>query len=346
MPWFFLFFFISGFCSVLYELIWLRLSMARFGVTTAMVSVVLSVFMAGLGLGSWVSGGWLRRHADRADFPALRLYAAIEALIGVSALLVPLELGWGSHLMQTLSFSSSVTYYLVSGFWVACTLAPWCALMGATIPVGMQALRQRAGSEDSRSFSYLYMANVAGAVAGTAVPLLLIEWLGFRGTLRVGALGNGLIALGALALGSRLDAHAPAESIGQSVESRPEFGSHGVVLGLLFLTGFTSLGMEVIWVRQFTPFLGTVVYTFAAILAIYLTATFTRIMALSKARIDAGLRSFPVVDGTGGVGAFSAGDVEPDDHSARRRARVAGDHALRRAARFHHAHAGGHLFIG
>jgi predicted membrane-bound spermidine synthase len=54
--WFFLFFFLSGYCSVLYELIWLRLSMAQFGVTTAMVSIVLSVFMTGLGFGSWASG--------------------------------------------------------------------------------------------------------------------------------------------------------------------------------------------------------------------------------------------------------------------------------------------------
>jgi spermidine synthase len=46
MIWYFIFFFISGFCSVLYELVWLRLSMAQFGVTTAMVSIVLSVFMA------------------------------------------------------------------------------------------------------------------------------------------------------------------------------------------------------------------------------------------------------------------------------------------------------------
>src|SRR5208282_689210 len=58
MVWFFTFFFISGSCSVLYELVWLRLSMAQFGVTTAMVSIVLSVFMAGLGLGSWASGIW------------------------------------------------------------------------------------------------------------------------------------------------------------------------------------------------------------------------------------------------------------------------------------------------
>jgi len=53
MIWYFIFFFVSGFCSILYEIVWLRLSMAQFGVTSALVSIVLSMFMAGLGLGSW-----------------------------------------------------------------------------------------------------------------------------------------------------------------------------------------------------------------------------------------------------------------------------------------------------
>lgn len=84
MLWYFIFFFISGFCSVLYELVWLRLSMAEFGVTTAMVSIVLSVFMAGLGLGSWASGAWIRRREEKIGLSPLLLYAAIELLIGVS----------------------------------------------------------------------------------------------------------------------------------------------------------------------------------------------------------------------------------------------------------------------
>jgi predicted membrane-bound spermidine synthase len=45
-------------------------------------------------------------------------------------------------------------------------------------------------------------------------------------------------------------------------------------LVFLFTTGLVSMGMEVVWVRQFTPYLGTVVYAFAAILSIYLLATF------------------------------------------------------------------------
>ena len=61
LGWYFGFFFLSGFCSLLYELIWLRLAMAQFGVTTPMVSIVLSSFMAGLGIGSWGAGRFIRK---------------------------------------------------------------------------------------------------------------------------------------------------------------------------------------------------------------------------------------------------------------------------------------------
>ena len=56
MQWYFCFFIVSGFCSILYEIVWLRLAMAQFGVTTAMVSLVLSAFMGGLE-DSWNRGG-------------------------------------------------------------------------------------------------------------------------------------------------------------------------------------------------------------------------------------------------------------------------------------------------
>jgi spermidine synthase len=271
--WYFFFFFVSGFCSVLYELVWLRLSMAQFGVTTAMVSIVLSVFMAGMGLGSWASGKWLRGRGADVQAPALRFYAVIELLIGISAIVVPYELSWGRRILESLSLSSSFGYYCVAGLWVAWTLIPWCALMGATIPVAMRAIGQTLPREAARSFSYLYMANVTGAVAGTILPLLLVELLGFHGTLMVGALCNALIALAALILSNRapkVETTEPA-AVKESVASVAPGGS---LIILLFLTGMTSMGMEVVWVRQFTPYLGTVVYAFASILAIYLLSTF------------------------------------------------------------------------
>ena len=107
MAWYFLFFLVSGFCSILYELIWLRLAMAQFSVTTAFVSIVLSMFMAGLGIGSVVAGTWIRRHGEEIRFPPLRLYALTELLIGVSALAVPMELAWGHRVLDAAAAHAS-----------------------------------------------------------------------------------------------------------------------------------------------------------------------------------------------------------------------------------------------
>ncbi|MGP0018992.1 MAG: fused MFS/spermidine synthase [Candidatus Sulfotelmatobacter sp.] len=291
MIWYFIFFFISGFCSVLYELVWLRLSMAQFGVNTAMVSIVLSVFMAGMGLGAWISGEVIRRHGKKIGFPALRLYALIELLIGVSGLVVAYGLRMGHGVLERLGSTSSAAYYAVSGIWIALTLIPWCALMGATIPVAMLAIERMLPKESSRSFSFLYTANVAGALAGTIVPLFLIELLGFSGTLRVGAVGNGVIVVLALTVSALMVSKVVEQKTervrsagpktvqsktvakGRGGRSAPATGGSSSLL-LLFATGLTSMGMEVVWVREFTPYLGTVVYAFATILGVYLAATF------------------------------------------------------------------------
>src|SRR5438105_12264464 len=88
-----LFFFVSGFCGLLYEVIWVRLGMANFGVTTPVVSLFVSVFMAGLGFGSWAAGVWMRRLEARGSaLDPLKLYAFVELAIGLSAIVVPLEL--------------------------------------------------------------------------------------------------------------------------------------------------------------------------------------------------------------------------------------------------------------
>lgn len=277
MRYFFAFFFFSGFCGILYELIWLRLAMAKFGVTTALVSIVLSVFMAGLGAGSWIAGTLVRRYGDRIKFPPLRLYAVSELLIGISALVVPLQLVWGGRILERMADRvpvSSGVYYAASGLWLTLSLIPWCACMGATIPLAMFAIRRDARYKADRSFSFLYLSNVLGAVAGAVFPLLLIELYGFRATLRIGGVVNFLIFASALLLTlasrERITATAPLRN------DKPEasFGNGVPALLLLFTTGLATMGMEVIWIRLFTPYVGPLVYSFAKILAAYLLATF------------------------------------------------------------------------
>ncbi len=280
MRWYFGLFVGSGFCSILYEVIWLRSAMAQFGVTTAIVSLVLSSFMIGLGLGSYGAGYIVRRYGERFRFSALQLYALTELLIGISAITVPLQLFWGREILlkviREASFSS-FSYYLPAGVWIAATLVPWCACMGATFPFAMAAIRQRSGLDEQRSFSYLYLANVLGAVTGATVPLLLIELFGFRRTLLVGAGLNFLLASCAfcLTLGQSktgVKAGVGKEKLSSNVEV--EASGDAKLLWLLFGTGLTSMGAEVVWVRIYTPSLGTFVYAFAAILAIYLVGTY------------------------------------------------------------------------
>jgi spermidine synthase len=271
-------FFVSGFCSLVYEVVWLRLAMAQFGVTTPLVSIVLSVFMAGLAVGS--SGGG--RLAAGFRVPPARLvqiYAVIELAIASSADIVPAVLAHGGRTLASADTASwdSLRYHLVSGLWVTLALLPFCVCMGATFPVAMAAIRRLAPQEDARSFSRLYAANVAGACVGTlACGFVLVELLGFRGTLSVAKGLNALLAAGALALSLRVTAAAGRPE--PLVEAAPAPGGDGVsrwwILWALFATGTISMAMEVVWVRLLTPYLGNVVYTFASILAIYLLSTY------------------------------------------------------------------------
>ena len=125
-------------------------------------------------------------------------------------------------------------------------------------------------------FSFLYVANVIGAVAGAVIPLFLIEENGFHKTLEIGAILNFTIAAFALALSLRQPGRCPAEAApANSAREASVSGRQGNgALILLFLTGLVTMGDEVVWTRVFTPYLGPLVYSFAAILASYLLATF------------------------------------------------------------------------
>jgi spermidine synthase len=268
---FFAFFLASGFCGLLYEVVWLRLAMARFGVTTTVVSVVLSVFMLGIALGSWIAGSakllaWLRTGRRY-----LRAYALVELAIGTGAVAVPALLDRGRDLLLGLGEADSATYHAVSALVIAVAILPWATLMGMTYSLAMGALRARTG--EHTGFSYLYLANVLGAAIGTVVTaLVLVELLGFRNTLMVAAAVNAAIFLTAWPEAARDDL---ADAVPPIPPPAPAVRSRGTeLLVVLFTTGFLAMALEVVWTRLFSRYLGTFVYSFAAILATYLLATY------------------------------------------------------------------------
>jgi spermidine synthase len=263
--WFFAFFLVSGFCSLVYQLVWLRVAMAEFGVTTAMASIVLSVFMAGLAIGSWTAGALATRWHDR---PA-------ESVIALGAFVAVRVFSYG-HLRMAAGQAGlewgSGTYHAAAGLWVALGMLPFCICMGATMPLGMWAIRRLVPAATGTSFSFLYVANVLGAILGTTMTaFFLIEVLGFRDTLALAAALNLALAATAAALAAT---RGTAPAVAAPAGARPAATTDGrFPLWALFVTGLASMAMEVVWVRQFTAYLGNVVYAFAVILDVYLLAT-------------------------------------------------------------------------
>ncbi len=268
-------FFLSGFSGLVYQIVWLRLAFAAFGVITPVISVVLSVFMLGLGAGSWLAGSMLRR-GTWSRRGALRAYAAAEFLIGVGSLAVPMLFTWGENLLLPVGQTDSFQYLGSSAAIILLAMVPFCLCMGTTFPFMMQAIRGDRGSEGG--FSYLYLANVLGALTGTFLtPVALVELFGFHGTLVIGLIANWCAAAIAFRLSLHPDAGTIAESTPQpsvipTSQNTPSISSR-FALVILFTTGLASMGMEVVWTRAFSPVLLTQVYSFAGLLFTYLLAT-------------------------------------------------------------------------
>ncbi len=275
----FFLFFLSGFCSLVYQVVWTRMAFASFGIITPVLSVVLSVFMLGLAVGSWAGGRWISGLVRRAGQSAILFYAFAELLIGLGAFAVPKLFAQGEHILLATGETDSFRYLSLSALVLATSILPWCVCMGATFPLMMAFVREQ-DPNNTESFSFLYLANVLGAMSGTFMSAIVwVEVLGFRHTLWLAAAGNFTIAFIGICLARQQPlpsvppgmAGDPA-SLARSMRRRTLRG--GTIKVILFATGFVAMAMEVVWTRAFTPVLKTQVYSFAMIVFTYLGATF------------------------------------------------------------------------
>lgn len=273
---FFLLFFISGFCALLYQTVWLRLAFANFGINAQVISIVVSIFMLGLVLGSFVSGRYLIPLAKKYKIESLYLYCLAEAGVGIGALVVPKLFSLGHNWLLTFGQTNSIAYLGWSAVVLSLAILPWCFLMGTTIPLIIDYLNRHL-VKDKNIFSFLYLANTLGAMAGTAVTAIaLIELLGFQKTLFFAAFLNFSIAAIGILIVKKLKSnpnHSMPDKEAGAWTLKTLSSKDRLILGLLFVTGLSSVGFEVVWNRLFTPVLETSVYAFAFILFMYLLGT-------------------------------------------------------------------------
>jgi spermidine synthase/MFS family permease len=271
----FFLFFLSGFSSLVYQVVWTRMAFASFGIITPVLSVVLSVFMLGLAVGSWAGGRFVAAFVRKTGLSAAIFYALAELLIGLGAFAVPKLFAVGENILLASGETNSFGYLSLSALVLAASILPWCVCMGATFPLMMAYVRER-DRANTESFSFLYLANVLGAMSGTFLTAVVyVEVLGFHHTLWLAAAGNFTIAAISGCLGW---AQRPAEIFENPAapveSSSPQIRAGGMTKAILFSTGFVAMAMEVIWSRAFAPTLKTQVYSFAMIVFAYLGATF------------------------------------------------------------------------
>jgi predicted membrane-bound spermidine synthase len=183
-------FFASGFAALVYQVVWQRALFAIFGINTDAVTVVVTAFLLGLGLGS-ILGGILSRLVR---YPLL-LFALSE--FGIAAFgVVSLDLfrRVGTSTVEQSALANAATTFLL-------LLAP-TLLMGMTLPLLVAYLVQRSGNV-GRSTSLLYFVNTAGSgIASLASVTLLLPHLGEHGSVRVAAVTN--VIVGAIVLAHHL----------------------------------------------------------------------------------------------------------------------------------------------
>jgi spermidine synthase len=247
-------FLLSGACSLIYEIVWLRMLVLVFGMSVFAVSTVLTAFMAGLALGSVVFG----RLIDKRGSP-LRVYAYLELGIGFFALIFPLVLARLDD-VYTLLYrqlgSDSYAFHAIRFALCFLVLLVPTTLMGGTLPVLSRFVVQRRAMI-GRGVGGLYAINTLGAAAGCfAAAYLLMEWVGTMGTTYVAAGGNLLIAGVALLLipKHREPQRSPAATVDPRARTEADAASPSPwMIRLVFwgfaISGFTALGYEVVWTR-------------------------------------------------------------------------------------------------
>lgn len=261
-----LLFFLSGFSALLYQVIWQRLLVFYAGSDTVSISLIVTAFMTGLGLGYLVGG----RLADRSS-PAVNLRYFVGAELGIMAFAA-----FSKFILYDVLYASAPPFgdvpALLYGIVFGVLLVP-TFLMGVSLPVLSRAFRFGDLGEQARYISLLYFVNTLGASFGALLTgFFFVRILGYDNAIWLGAAGNGICALSAFLLGRRwLAQSTDAEKTNALATSPLRFTPALTGWSVQYaLSGFAALSLELIWFRILETLIKSVSLTFAVLLAIYL----------------------------------------------------------------------------
>ncbi|MFL6602250.1 MAG: fused MFS/spermidine synthase [Steroidobacteraceae bacterium] len=172
-------FFVSGMAALLYQVCWQRLLFQSVGVDLQSVTIIVSTFMFGLGLGA-LAGGEL---ADCYPERTLALFALIELVTGAFGAASP----WLLRAVGAATVHCSVAVISLVNFGLL--LIP-TTLMGATLPILVTHV-VRTFRNLGVSVGVLYFSNTLGAALGAFLTgFLVLYYCGLTATIWIAAALN------------------------------------------------------------------------------------------------------------------------------------------------------------
>ncbi|MFA6472465.1 MAG: fused MFS/spermidine synthase, partial [Candidatus Latescibacterota bacterium] len=270
------FFFISGMTGLIYEILWTRMIVKIIGNAPFAISIVLTVFMGGLGLGSYLASRYIDRLKTSREL--VKTYGILELTIGAYGLVLPVLLIVFKPLYALLYnflFAHFLVYNLFTFLGCALLLLLPVTCMGATLPV-LSRFYVTKISRIGTSLGRLYSINtIGGALGSLFCGFWIINFWGIWGSLAFAILLNTGIGLSSFYLGTRKEYR---ESINPqkdepSITKKPEYTRIvGVAALVIFaVSGFCSMAYEVIWTKLLGLIVGPTTYSFTIVLVTFIT---------------------------------------------------------------------------
>jgi spermidine synthase len=236
LSWLFL---VSGFAALIYQIVWQRVLFTAFGVNIESITIIVAVFMFGLGVGSLVGGKLSQRWMKRLP----QLFLLSELAIGVFGLVsLPLIKAVSAWTLHGSLFVIAITIYAL--------LCIPTIFMGATLPILAAYLHQR-NKNVGKTVSTLYLFNTAGsAIACFVTADWLFGLLGLSGTLYVAAGCNFLVGLCVYcSVGMLGGAAAEPDNTPSAITPTSDQRGFVLVLALAAAVGYLALSQEILWFR-------------------------------------------------------------------------------------------------
>lgn len=258
---------LSGFSGLIYESIWTHYLKLFVGHAAYAQTLVLAVFMGGMGVGAWLAERYSGRLSN-----LLWAYAAVEGLVGLAGLAFHGVFGFVTHWAHATVLPMSCApegFCAVQWLLAGLLILPQSVLLGTTFPLLTGGVLRLAPANPGGKLALLYFLNSAGAVVGIlGNGFVLVPAFGLPGSLLTAALINIGLAVALYFVGKPSSAAArpapPAPSTASSSNTTV------LLLAVALLTGLSSFVYEVVWIRMLSMVLGSATHSFEIMVASFI----------------------------------------------------------------------------